>query len=303
MKRQHQRVSVTVPASSANIGPGFDALGLAFQLYNRFTLETTDTLSFIGCADQYQNKDNTVYQAAQFLFKRHANDPAFEQPLTITFDTAIPTGRGLGSSASCIVGGLAGANLMLGSPYSKTELFQMACTLEGHPDNVAAALYGGLTIAVRTEKEDYFCKSIPVANAFDFFLVIPDYEISTKTAREILPKSVSMDQASTNVANSLLLTLGLMEGDAILVELGSIDHLYEKQRKTLIPSFDEIKDLAMRSGAIHCSISGSGPTILLMAPTGQFHPDSFQDTLRLLTPSSLVLEVLPDDTGAISQIL
>ena len=112
-----------------------------------------------------------------------------------------------------------------------------------------------------------------------------------------------MDQASTNVANSLLLTLGLMEGDAILVELGSIDHLYEKQRKTLIPSFDEIKDLAMRSGAIHCSISGSGPTILLMAPTGQFHPDSFQDTLRLLTPSSLVLEVLPDDTGAISQIL
>lgn len=304
MKLKNPKVKVSVPATSANLGPGFDVLGLAFQMYNNFIFQEATSNTFIGCDPKYQNTENAVYKAAQHLFRQYANDPSFEQPLSITFDAAIPTGRGLGSSAACIAGGLMGANLMLGSPYSKEEIFQMASILEGHPDNVAAAIYGGVTIASRTDGM-YYCKSVPVSKELSFFLVIPDFEISTQQARTVLKDRVTLGQASLNIANSAMLVLALMEGDASLLEIAGTDYLYEEQRKTLIPLFDEIKKLALDLGASHCCISGSGPTLLFISAKSRFKTDLFNSGLKTLKafPAFKFFQVQPDTNGAVCQII
>lgn len=295
-------VTVRVPATSANLGPGFDVLGLAFQIYNRFDIRLSHQMGFEGCPIPYQNKNNAVYHAAQTLFQRHAKDPNFEQPLHISFRTEIPEGRGLGSSASCIVGGLVGANLMLGSPYGKDEVLQMAADIEGHADNVASALFGGLTIVTKHHNVP-LCKSVSISQALDFYLIIPDFQISTEKAREVLPKKVPLTKAALNIANTALEVLALMEGDSSLLRKAGVDHLYEDQRKSLIPFYDKIREAAFRNGGCHFSISGSGPTMLVIAAKEHFQINDFKKALSNIEMVGAVQQVAVDPRGAIDQIV
>lgn len=300
MKLQRSTIQVIVPASSANLGPGFDALGLSLSLYNRFQLTPASVTTFEGCDVRYQNAENAVYKAAQYLFQQWIGDASFEQPLNVQFDTSIPTGRGLGSSASCIVGGLMGANELLGAPYTKEDLLQMASHLEGHPDNVAAAIYGGLTV-VTQHHQLFICKSVPVSDRLDFYLFIPNYEISTQSARNVLSTTVPLNLASLNIANSVMLVLALMEGDPSMLQIAGVDHLYEAQRKTLVLNFEAIKTWAFHAGACHVSISGSGPSILITAPQRGFDAMLFQSKCTEWSITGEVLEVAVDVNGASCQ--
>jgi homoserine kinase len=293
---------VTVPATSANLGPGFDTFGLALGLYNSFTIGRSDKMVYKGCNPKYQNEENLVYQSAMVLFKKYHQDDSYAENLYIEFNTDIPTGRGLGSSASCIVAGLLGANLILGEPYDTNELFQFACELEGHPDNISPAFFGGLTVSTKTDM-GFYCKKAPLSSELKFHVIIPGFEISTREAREIISDSVSLKTASLNIANSSILLLSLISGDAEGIVIGSKDHMYEGQRKTLVKNFDSIKMSVIKNGGLSCTFSGSGPALLCVSKNNMLNTAEIESHLNLLDEGWMLVNLPVDDFGAFFEIL
>ncbi len=259
-------VKVTVPATTANIGPGFDTLGLALDLYNEYTFEeVNEGIVFEGCMDKYKNKENLVYKSfvktAKLLGKNIGG-------LKITLDTHIPASRGLGSSSACIVGGVFGANALLKGNLSKDELFKIAVEIEGHPDNVAPAVYGGLTASI-FENEVYTVR-YNISDKIKFCALIPDFEISTHAARKILPSSVPFSDAVFNVSRTAVLLKALEEGNFKLINLGLNDMLHQQYRKNLIHEYDEIRKICMENGSQAFFISGSGPTLMNITDNSDF---------------------------------
>ncbi|WP_313342947.1 homoserine kinase [Sedimentibacter sp.] len=251
-------VKVTVPATTANIGPGFDTLGLALNLYNTYTFEEiNEGLVFEGCLDRYKNKENLVYRSfaktAKLLGKNVSG-------LKITMDIHIPVSRGLGSSSACIVGGVFGANALLHGNLSRDELFKIAIEIEGHPDNVAPAVYGGLTASI-VENEVYSV-NYNISDKIKFCALIPGFETSTHEARKILPSEVSFKDAIFNVSRTAVLLKALEEGNFKLINVSLKDMLHQQYRKTLIHEYDEIEKICMENGAHAFFISGSGPTLM-----------------------------------------
>ncbi|MBF7097052.1 homoserine kinase [Alkalibacter mobilis] len=287
---------IKVPATSANLGPGFDVFGIALSLYNEFTITLTQKSSFKGCEKRFQNSSNLVYRSAQLLFQKYHADPHYNQDLSIVFKTEIPSGRGLGSSASCIVAGLTGANLLLGSPFDLNEIFQLACEVEGHPDNISPALFGGLTI--NTKNNDlYHYRKIDVSRKFDFYALIPDYEVSTEASRSKIPKNIPLEKVSLNIANSNILLLSLMNGDSDGVKLGSLDFIHEPRRKSFIKNYEILRNQALKSGALSFNISGSGPTILMICDRGSFQSNEYTDFLKSMDISWTLLKLTVDNAG------
>ncbi|NYB74265.1 homoserine kinase [Sedimentibacter hydroxybenzoicus DSM 7310] len=255
-------VKVTVPATTANLGPGFDTLGLALNLYNTYTFEEiNEGLVFEGCPDKYKNIENLVYQSfaktAKLLGKNLEKN---SYGLKITMDTHIPVSRGLGSSSACIVGGVFGANALLKGNLSKDELFKIAVEIEGHPDNVAPAVYGGLTAAI-VENGVYSVK-YSISDKIKFCALIPDFETSTHEARKILPSIVSFKDAIFNVSRTAVLLKALEEGNFELISVSLKDMLHQQYRKTLISEYDEVKKICLENGSHAFFISGSGPTLM-----------------------------------------
>ena len=187
------KIKVSVPATSANIGSGFDALGLAVTLYNTVTFEDSEVLD-ISSADGTRiprGESNLVYRSAKGLFEKVGKQIP---PLKITQTNPIPMARGLGSSSACIIAGLLGANRMLGDVLNTQELLTLATSIEGHPDNVAPALLGGLTSSVFEEGKVYSVKR-DVDETLCFAAIVPDYKLLTEAARAALPKEVSHTDA------------------------------------------------------------------------------------------------------------
>ncbi|HCX65314.1 MAG TPA: homoserine kinase, partial [Eubacteriaceae bacterium] len=251
------------PATTANLGPGFDAFGMAFALSNRFTIAFADRPTFIGTDKKYQNTDNIVYRACQHVFLLQVGR---EIPISIAFETQIPTGRGLGSSASCIIAGLAAANALCDNPYTKEELLNMATEMEGHPDNVAPALYGGLTVSSKTD-QGIFTKRMTPHSSYRYTLLVPDRELKTAQSRQEIEQNVRLQDAIDNIANGALMIQSLADGDPSALKVAARDKLYESRRKKAIPDFDRIKEQALNSGYLCCVISGAGPTLLCISKT------------------------------------
>ncbi len=182
------RYTVTVPASTANIGPGFDALGLALSLYAKFTFEEHTENVVTGCPEAFRNDDNLVLQVFRRVYE-HVGRVAPKVKLHI--DSTVPVERGLGSSSTCIVAGAAAANAMMGRPLSNDELFQICTAIEGHPDNVAPALFGGLAASFMNGDKAIHMP-INTDPAWRFVTIIPDFPVKTHEARQILPKSLSL---------------------------------------------------------------------------------------------------------------
>jgi homoserine kinase len=231
-------VRVTVPATTANIGPGFDTLGLALNLYNKYTFEEIEKgLLIEGCPEVYRNENNLVYKS---FMAAAAEIGKNVKGLKISMKTDIPVSRGLGSSSACIVGGVFGANALLKGNLSKDELFRIAVRIEGHPDNVAPAVFGGLTASIVEDGIPYV-SSYKISHKLKFCALIPDFETSTCEARKILPSQVSYQDAVFNVSRVAVLLKALEEGNTNIIGKSLKDRLHQMYRKTMICEYDEVE--------------------------------------------------------------
>lgn len=252
-------VKVTVPASTANLGPGFDTLGIALNLYNTYIFEENERgLIIEGCLDVFKNKDNLVYKAFMYTAKEIGYEV---KGIKITMITNIPLSRGLGSSSACIVGGVFGANALLKGNLSKDELFKIAVKIEGHPDNIAPAVYGGLTASMMDDGTPY-CIKYNINEKLMFCALIPDFETSTVESRELLPKEVDFKDAIFNISRVAVLLKALEEANIKLINKSLKDKLHQRYRQRLINEFDEVEKICMDNGSIAFFVSGSGPTLM-----------------------------------------
>ena len=254
---------VRVPATTANLGPGFDCLGLALDLWNeaRFTASGDGIVVNVtgrGAEALPKDETNLVAQAALRVYEE-AGAPA-PTGLTIDCDVRIPLASGLGSSSSAIVAGLLGANELLGHAYKREALLELAADIEGHPDNVAAALLGGLTIVVRKD-ERLLTKKILVPEVH-VALAVPDLPFSTRTARAGLPTEVAMTDAVFNLGRTPLVVEALRTGDFELLGQVMDDRLHQANRLALIPGGRAAWVAAQHAGAAAVAVSGSGPSLV-----------------------------------------
>lgn len=261
------KVILKVPATTANMGPGFDCLGCALTMYATFMFEETGNgLVIDGCDEKYRGADNLAYTS----FVRAAKYIGREvPPLRISISTDIPVSRGLGSSATMIVGGVVAANVIFGSPLSTAEIFSLCNEIEGHPDNIAPALFGGLTASMVKDGRPYTV-NYTVDKSFKFCALIPDFETSTHEARGVLPKTIDYSDAVYNVSRTALTLKALENGNAKLLSLALSDRLHEPYRAKLIRNFDVVKALALSLGAVSFFISGSGSACMCITQDENF---------------------------------
>ena len=260
-------VKVRVPATSANLGPGFDFLGLALDLYN--IIEFTPAKEWIITAEGYGakklsgRKDLLVCQAVKKVFA------VTGEPLSggvIHLINRIPDVGGLGSSASAIVGGLAAANSYLGEPLTKEELLYLASEIEGHPDNVAPAIFGGLVGVVKekisTGQDSYSYIKIPFPSELQVVLAIPEISVATIEARKLLPSHVPFSEAVFNLTHTGLFIGACYANRLDLLGTAMQDQLHQDRRAVLVPGFHSVIEAASKNGAIGVALSGAGPTII-----------------------------------------
>jgi homoserine kinase len=256
------RVRVRVPASSANLGPGFDTLGLALALYNEVTLEESDRVSVTveGEGEQRLDRgpDNVVARGVRLAFEA-AGHPF--RGAVIHCKNRIPLARGLGSSSAAWVGGLAGGNALLGCPLDRDTLLTLAARAEGHPDNVAAAILGGLTVACATD-ERTVAIAVPISPVIRWVVLVPQTESATRKARAVLPASLPRADAVFNVQRVSLLLAALGTGRGDLLSLAMHDRLHQPYRLHLFPWMQAVQAAARDAGALGCVLSGAGPAML-----------------------------------------
>lgn len=251
---------IQIPATSANLGAGFDALGLALTYYNYVEMEESDTID-ISSADGLDiptDEKNLIYISAKDLFNvcgKKLNG------LKLIQTNNIPMARGLGSSSACIIAGLVGANKMLGNPLTKDDLVDLSAQIEGHPDNTAPALLGGIVTAVFDGRKVHWVKQ-EVFTKLKFVSIIPDFELKTEQARACLPKEISHKDAVYNLSRAALFSASLLTGKFENLRTAVHDRLHQPYRMELIPHCREVFDIAYTHGAYGAYISGAGPTIM-----------------------------------------
>ncbi len=267
-------IEVRVPATSANLGPGFDTLGLALNLYNSFIFEEIPQgLEISGCEKTYADENNLVYIAMQKTFERLGYIPS---GIKIKLKCQIPISRGLGSSASCILGGVIGANELARGLLTSDEILEIATEIEGHPDNLAPALFGGLVVSIMEGGRIYHNK-VNISPGIKFIALVPDFTLSTKESRDLLPTSVAHEDAVHNVAKVSLLLSALSNGNFHLLELALQDKLHQPYRSKLIPKYDHIIQKANELGSLGTYLSGAGPTIMAIVEENN---DNFSSDIR-----------------------
>lgn len=265
--------TVTVPATTANLGPGFDCLGAALTLYNRFHFSSLPdgahppfVITARGPeADRVAIDDSNLSYQAFLHYYQQIGKPA--PPIQLTVDLEVPLARGLGSSATAIVGGLVGANALADSPCSTEQVMQMAIDLEGHPDNVVPALLGGCRLSASTNEQWTICE-VPWHESVVPILAIPEFELSTAEARRVLPAQYSRADAIFNMAHLGLLLRGLETGTGDWMRSALQDRIHQPYRQALIQGYEAVSAAALQAGAHGLVISGAGPTLLALG-----HPD------------------------------
>lgn len=253
-------INIQIPATSANLGAGFDALGLALTYYNYAQMEEWDTIDISSTdgLDVPCDEKNLIYISAKDLYNVCGKKL---DGLKIRQTSNIPMARGLGSSSACIIAGLVGANTMLGNPLTKDDLVDLAAQIEGHPDNTAPALLGGIVTAVFDGKKVHWVKQ-EVNTKLKFVAIIPDFELKTEKARACLPKEISHKDAVYNLSRAALFSASLLTGKLENLRTAVHDRLHQPYRMELIPNAREVFDIAYNHGAYGVYISGAGPTIM-----------------------------------------
>jgi homoserine kinase len=259
-------VNVTVPATTANLGPGFDCLGLALDLCNQTIFKESKSGRSIevvgeGAESLPTDDSNLVLRAAESVFERTGRRPA---GFRVKQENKIPVGSGLGSSAAAVLGGILAANELIGNPLSQNEALEMAAEMEGHPDNVVPALLGGLTIAV-SDAGTLVVERIRIPE-LRVVVVLPDHSLSTHEARSVLPQTVPMADAVFNISRTALLIKALEQGDYEHLALAMEDRLHQPYRLPLIPGMAEAFNAGRHVGAAAVALSGAGPSLVAFAP-------------------------------------
>lgn len=278
-------IEVRVPATVANLGPGFDCLGLALSLYN--TIEVYEEkengagprvqVCGEGEGELPDGDENLTWAVFQSVFRRVAGEPPPSLRLRTT--NRIPLARGLGSSASAIVGGILAANRLAGDPLSAEQVLELAAEKEGHPDNVAAALGGGVTICWESEDDGqgaarpsgtgrYRSLSLPPPPGITVAVAIPSFSLSTRKARAALPATVPLPDASFNAARTALLVAAVLQGRNDLLAEATRDRLHQPYRRSLVPGLEEALAAGRRAGALGVGLSGAGPSVFALVGAG-----------------------------------
>ena len=253
-----KRVTIRVPATTANLGPGFDAFGCALSLYTDVTFEETDCgLEITGCDEAYAGPDNIAYTAYCAVLASLSEEV---RGVKIHIDSQIPICRGLGSSAALLVAGAMGANVLRGSRLSTQGLLNITNPMEGHPDNLAPALYGGLTASM-VDNGLPVTVNFPLHPQWEFLALVPDFELSTSVAREALPTQYIRADAVYNISHGAMVLKALELGDEKLLHKAMQDRIHQPYRRSLIRDYDRIEGLIRTTGAAFC-LSGAGPTLL-----------------------------------------
>ena len=260
-------VKIRVPGTTANCGPGFDTVGIACTIYNDLELTLSDesgiSLNVIGEGAGFipSDESNVVVKAIKMILNKTGYKA---QGIKLSMDNNIPLARGLGSSAAAIVGGLVGANELTGGHFTKDDILNMATAIEGHPDNVAPAIFGGITVSIMDSGNANYLRFLPPTN-FSMVAVIPEFNLSTRAARKVLPDTVPYADAVFNVSRASLLIGALCTGELKLLSHALQDRLHQPYREKLIPGMAQVLAAARQTGALGATLSGAGPCLLAFA--------------------------------------
>ena len=252
-------IRISVPATSANLGIGYDTLGMAVSLYSHFTFERADELTITGCPEEFRNANNLVYVSLVDALAEWGEEPF---GVSIDIQTEVPVARGLGSSSNCVVAGIMAAAALTGHTVTREELVAMATRVEGHPDNVAPAILGAAVCSFTPDGRLPRCLRYDVSDRLRFVTVIPPYEVHTSEARKVVPQEVPLSTAVWQMGRVAGLTRGLETGDASLIADANDDRLQEPYRRALIPDYNAIRETCLAGGAKTMWISGSGSTLM-----------------------------------------
>ncbi|WP_455525551.1 homoserine kinase [Peptostreptococcus stomatis] len=301
-------IRVKVPATTANMGPGYDVLGMALSQYSTFQCQEDDKISLTikGLeSEKLVNQDheaNLVVRSMNHLFKYVDKYPKGYK-LEIIND--IPLARGMGSSASAIVGGLLVANYLVGADLNQDEILKLATQIEGHPDNVAPALMGNIVLSTKAPDDQVIYHSIKPFDDLTCVLFIPDYEVSTSMSRAVLPQSISMADAVHTSGHLSLMLAGFMTGNKDLIGKTMVDRLHEPYRKSLIKNFDDFKASALEAGAFAFSLSGSGSTIIAYCDhdSAPHVKRAFKEVSQKYSISGTSKIIAPCSQGAVCEVV
>lgn len=287
--RRGKRISV--PATSANLGPGFDVLGLALDLANTCEFKLSDN------KEEFENNinSNLIYKAYNYAFDFYGEEVL---PVDFDLDTNIPLSRGLGSSASCIVMGIMAAFDVMKRNFDKKEILKIATKMEGHPDNVAPAIFGNAVASILKDEQVYLEK-FEISNNFKFLSIIPDFKLPTKEARDALPKTYSKEDAVFNLSRLSMVILSLISGNEENLRVALDDKIHEPYRLSLIPEIDEIEKIIDDSNALGHYLSGAGSTIMVvLKASDKTSEDQIKNKLDKLSNSYEVRLLDIDEKGA-----
>ncbi|MFA6627296.1 MAG: homoserine kinase [Bacilli bacterium] len=252
-------ITIHVPMSTSNLGPGFDCLGLALKAFNTYRFEAHRKMELQGFPFELQNTSNVAYQVYIDCFRKN-NRPLY--PARITFTQGVPLCGGVGSSATAVIASIVAYHYFMNEPITNEELLLEATAYEHHPDNVAAAIYGSLTTSVMTT-EGIMMRSLEVDLRWRAILLIPHMSLDTTLSRSVLPKTISLEDAVFNLSHALLIPQALKEGDETLLAAMVYDRWHEPYRLPLIPGALEILEYC-RARAIPCFLSGAGASICVL---------------------------------------
>lgn len=265
-----QAFQIKVPASTANLGPGFDSVGLAVNRYLTLQVEPSQEWEFVlqseEIADTPTGKDNFIYQIAEKVARTFSYELP---PCKVYVHSNIPLARGLGSSAAAIIAAIELVNELCNLQLTNQQKLDLACEFEGHPDNVGASLYGGLVIGSHRGSKDTDLVHVNDLS-FDLVVVIPPYELKTKDARSVLPTELSYPEAvkASSISNVMVAAL-LTKNLALMGKMMELDLFHQQYRAKLIPEFSHIHQVAKNAGAFGVAISGAGPTVICFTECGR----------------------------------
>lgn len=307
------KVSVKVPATTANLGPGFDCMGMALPIYNTVIIEETvlpgtgieiNVISEDDKADELSlehiplDENSIIYKAVELLYNSIGQTPS---ELKITIHTQIPVARGLGSSASVIVGGLLAANELLGRPADEAALLSIATEVEGHPDNVTPAIVGGLVITSSEEDGSIVYKKLDWPKEWSITVCIPEYELATDISRSVLPKEVPMQDAVFNIKRMGMFVHAIHTKDSALMKLALKDKLHQPYRMKLVPGLEKItENLKHEENVLGCVLSGAGPAILVISEKNNLDKikSIVRDTWNDLNIKAEIITLPVEENGA-----
>ena len=294
--REH--ITVRVPACTGNMGSGFDCIGMALDIWNSVTVSIGSSgLNISGEGEKTlpRNESNLVHKSLSMAFQEHGMTVP---ELGIECKNEIPMQRGLGSSSAAILSGILAGNEACGKHLSQQRILEMAAAIEGHTDQVTPALLGGCQISL-WEKDSLISSNVPIPEGLKVVIFIPDTHVSTKHARDILPKEVSLEDAVYNVSRAALLVMAFTSGDLTHLKVSTDDRLHQPAREVINPAMFKLFEAAQDAGALGVFLSGAGPSIVALTKDRELTIGSYMADAAIKSSLDGTIKVTrPTDYGA-----